>query len=226
MEDKQNPIVRYSDQDLAEFKALIEKKLEKAREELQYLQEQILEINENTGDEHGGDWMDDSNINNDIEFLNNMAIRQRKYIQDLENALVRIQNKTYGICSVTGKLIEKRRLLAVPTATKSVEGKAVLTSAPVKKKEEEDDEEKAELKKKLSKIKAQPKVITKVIKKPTKPAPKPVDLDDEDDDLILGDEDLAIDEEIEVGGTDEDLEDSVGSEEQDLFDEDDDNDDI
>jgi len=227
MEEKTNEIVRYSDADLAEFKAIVEKKLEKAKEELQYLQEQILEISENSGDDHGGDWMDDSNINNDIEFLNNMAIRQRKYIQDLENALVRIRNKTYGICIVTGKLIDKRRLLAVPTATKSVEAKAIEANALVKKKkDEEDEEEKLERKKKLSKAKTEPKIITKVIKKPTKPAPKPVDLDDDDDDLVLDDDDLGLDDDLEISSTDEELEDAAGSEEPKDFDDEDDNDDI
>ena len=123
MMDQNVTTVRYSDADLEEFRAIVEKKLETAKDELGYLQDQILEITENSGDDHGGDWMDDSSTNNDIEFLNNMAIRQRKYIQDLENALVRIKNKTYGICMVTGTLIDKRRLLAVPTATKSVEAK-------------------------------------------------------------------------------------------------------
>jgi RNA polymerase-binding transcription factor DksA len=227
MEEKTNEIVRYSDADLAEFKAIVEKKLEKAKEELQYLQEQILEISENSSDDHGGDWMDDSNINNDIEFLNNMAIRQRKYVQELENALVRIRNKTYGVCMVTGKLIDKRRLLAVPTATKSVEAKAIEATAVGKKqKEEEDEEEKLERKKKLSKAKTEPKIITKVIKKPTKPAPKPVDLDDDDDDLVLDDDDLGLDEDLEISSTDDELEDAAGSEEQQDFDDDDDNDDI
>lgn len=228
MEEKTNEIVRYSDADLAEFKAIVEKKLQKAREELEYLQEQILEISENRSDEHGGDWMDDSNIHNDVEFLNNMAIRQRKYIQELENALVRIHNKTYGVCTVTGKLIDKRRLLAVPTATKSVEAKAILATPPgKKKKEEEDDEEKLERKKKLSKAKTEPKIITKVIKKPTKPAIKPLDLDDDDDDdFVIKDEDLDIDDNLEISSTEDELEDAAGSDDLDVFDDDADSDDI
>ncbi len=111
---------RYPDAELEEFKAIIDKKLEKAQEELKYYEEQIFEITANSGDDHGGDWMDDSNTNNDMEFLNDMAIRQRKLIQDLENALVRIRNKSYGICVVTGELIDKRRLMVQPIATKSV----------------------------------------------------------------------------------------------------------
>lgn len=227
MEQESNKLTRYSDADLEEFRTIVETKLSKAREELKYLQEQILEITENSGDDHGGDWMDDSNINNDIEFLNNMAIRQRKYIQDLENAFTRIRNKTYGVCLVTGKLIDKRRLIAVPTATKSLEAKAIIESATIKKRiEEEDDEdeaEKAEKKKKLAKVPAQPKIITKVIKKPTKPSVKPVELDDDDDDLTdITEDDLDLDEDIEVSsGDNSDMEDDAGSEEPDVFQEND-----
>lgn len=115
---------RYSDADLAEFKALIDKKMAHAREQLEDLTQQILDITENSSDEHGGDWVDDSSMGADVEMLNNMAIRQRRYIQDLENALVRIRNNTYGICAVTGELIDKRRLLAVPTTTKSLAAKS------------------------------------------------------------------------------------------------------
>jgi RNA polymerase-binding transcription factor DksA len=184
-EQNANTTVRYSDADLNEFRELIEKKVEKAREELNYLQEQILEITENSGDDHGGDWMDDSSINNDIEFLNNMAIRQRKYIQDLENALVRIKNKSYGICIVTGQLIDKRRLIAVPTATKSVEAKnaeALKTEKLIDKKQETSPE----LLEKLEKVEvpATPKIITKVIRKPKSPPAKPVNVDEEDDVLF------------------------------------------
>ncbi|MEL7221207.1 MAG: TraR/DksA family transcriptional regulator, partial [Bacteroidota bacterium] len=82
--------VRYSDVELEEFRVVIEKKLELASEQLESLKEQILEMSEKTGDDHGGDWVDDSSINNDMEMLNNMAIRQKKYVQDLNNALLRI----------------------------------------------------------------------------------------------------------------------------------------
>ncbi len=203
---------RYSDTDLEEFRVLVETKLDTANQELAYLQEQILEITENSGDDHGGDWMDDSSTNNDIEFLNNMAIRQRKYVQDLENALIRIKNKTYGICLTTGHLIEKRRLLAVPTATKSVEAKtAEAVEAPKKMVEKApislDQLEKLEKLEKKEKP-STPKIITKVIRKPTKPA-KPVNVDD-DDDLDFdfdkeysydgGGSDDAADDDFEKGG--------------------------
>jgi len=129
-----NPILRYSDAELDEFREIIETKLSRATKHLTELQEQIVEITENTSDEHGGDWVDDSSINNDVEMLNNMAIRQRVHIQDLQNALVRIKNKSYGICIVTGDLIDKRRLLAVPTTTKSMAAKVSEQQQPPEKK--------------------------------------------------------------------------------------------
>lgn len=118
--------VRYSDVELEEFRVVVETKLELASEQLESLKEQILEMSEKTGDDHGGDWVDDSSINNDMEMLNNMAIRQKKYVQDLNNALLRIKNKAYGVCVITGELIDKRRLMAVPTTTKSLSAKTDL----------------------------------------------------------------------------------------------------
>ncbi len=168
-------VVRYSDADLAEFKEIIEKKLEEAQANLLSLQDQILEITENTSDEHGGDWMDDSSINNEMEMLNNMAIRQRMYIKDLENALVRIRNKSYGICSITGELIDKKRLLAVPTTTKSLSAK----TEEAKLKEEKPAAK--PLPKPIVQVDT-PKVITKVIRKPGNTSVKPIpDLDDEEE---------------------------------------------
>lgn len=126
---KSNATIRYTDAELQEFKALVEKKLAKAKEQLDALQAQIMENTENSGDEHGVDWSDDSTFNNQMEMLNNMAIRQRKYIQDLQNALIRIQNKTYGVCMITGQLIDKKRLMAVPTTTKSLAAKQDLQNS-------------------------------------------------------------------------------------------------
>ncbi len=182
-----NMVVRYSDADLAEFKEIIEKKLEDAISNLNSLQDQILEITENTSDEHGGDWMDDSSINNEMEMLNNMAIRQRMYIKDLENALVRIRNKSYGICSISGDLIDKKRLLAVPTTTKSLSAKA---------EEAKHKEEKPAPKPLIKPIplpESSPKVLTKVIRKPGSTTPKPAaDLEDEDE--FLFDREVFLDE--------------------------------
>ena len=123
-------IRRYSDPELGEFRIIIENKLGKAQEELKNYEEQILENTANGSDDHGGDWMDDSNVNTEMEYLNDMAIRQRKLIQDLENAMVRIKNKTYGICVVTGELIDKKRLLVQPIATKSVAVKNARPAPP------------------------------------------------------------------------------------------------
>ncbi len=122
MADKEQ-FTRYSDEELEEFQAIIEKKIAQTEEQLESLQSQIIEISENTSDEHGGDWVDDSSINSDMEMLNNMAIRQQKYLQDLNNAMLRIRNKVYGVCVITGELIDKRRLMAVPTTTKSLTAK-------------------------------------------------------------------------------------------------------
>ncbi len=186
-----NEVVRYSDADLEEFRILIETKLERAEKHLAELQEQILEITENTSDEHGGDWVDDSSINNDVEMLNNMAIRQRMHIQDLDNALVRIKNKTYGICSITGQLIDKRRLLAVPTTTKSLAAKVAEQAAPPVEKKEKSELPVPEEKKPAPQEKpaSTKRIITTVIRKSSSGKKKPeVDLEDfeeEEDDINL-----------------------------------------
>ncbi len=119
------PKVRYSDEDLLEFKNLIDEKLAKAQEELDFTQKQIDELNENGFNQQGGDWYDDSTAHTDLELLQRMAARQQRHIQDLRNALLRIQNKTYGICTITGQLIDKNRLRLVPHATKSIDGKNI-----------------------------------------------------------------------------------------------------
>lgn len=121
--------IRYSDQDLLEFKELIDKKLAKAQEELDFTQKQIDELNENGFNQQGGDWYDDSTAHTDLELLQRMAARQQRHIQDLKNALLRIENKTYGICTITGKLISKERLRLVPHATKSIDGKNIANAS-------------------------------------------------------------------------------------------------
>ena len=115
---------RYSDEDLAVFKEKIDKKLKNTRQDLAFLQKQIEELSESSGDV--GDRMDDTSNANDLTMLYNMASRQIKHIRDLENALTRIHNKNYGICVVTGELIDKKRLLAVPATTKSLAAKQIL----------------------------------------------------------------------------------------------------
>lgn len=201
---------RYSDQELEEFRVLITNKLDHAKEQLQNLQDQILEITENSGDEHGGDWVDDSSTNTEVELLNTMAIRQRKFIADLENALIRIRNKTYGICVISGELIDKRRLLAVPTTTKSL-------MAKTEQNKQEEGKTTTRLNqnpyvKKTPGKKAPKKIITKVIKK-SGGAPKPVtsDLDDdEDEDYGFGpdlDDDLDLKISKNISTEDLDLDD-------------------
>ena len=123
-----DPKTRYSDEELKEFKELIDAKIEKAQSELNFTEQQIKELNENGFSQQGGDWNDDASIHTDLEFLQRMASRQKRLVKDLSNALLRIDNKTYGICTVTGKLIDKGRLRLVPHATKSVDGKKIANS--------------------------------------------------------------------------------------------------
>lgn len=112
---------RYSDDELAEFRILIENKLVKAKEQLNFYMSQLGEINENQNAKIKG--LDDGNGTVEVERMNTMAARQRKHIHHLENALLRIQNKVYGVCRNTGKLISKERLKAVPHATLSIHAK-------------------------------------------------------------------------------------------------------
>ena len=120
---EKNITARYSDIELQEFKDLIEKKLELALEEYNFLNNQIAELNGRNSDRDSGDFMDDSNKQTEVELLSSMMLRQRQFIRSLDNALIRIKNKTYGICAVTGELISKERLKLVPHATKSIAGK-------------------------------------------------------------------------------------------------------
>jgi RNA polymerase-binding transcription factor DksA len=119
------PIVRYNDQDLNEFKELIGRKLDAAKKELAYLQGLITRKDEMGGDESESRYMtmEDGGMSMEREQLSQMASRQITYIDHLEKAMMRIENKTYGICRVTGKLIDKARLRAVPHATLSLEAK-------------------------------------------------------------------------------------------------------
>ena len=121
MEDR----IRYSDADLQEFKAIIQQKIEKAEKDWALLSESFINDQNNGTDdtsptfkafEEGAETL--SKEQNAI-----LAGRQEKFIRDLKHALIRIENKTYGICRVTGKLIDKERLKAVPHATLSIEAK-------------------------------------------------------------------------------------------------------
>jgi len=118
-------IVKYSDADLTDFRELIGKKLEAAKKELAYLQGLITRKDEMGGDNDDSRYMtmEDGSMSMEREQLSQMASRQITYIDHLEKAIMRIENKTYGICRVTGKLIDKARLRAVPHATLSLEAK-------------------------------------------------------------------------------------------------------
>ncbi|HRP55073.1 TraR/DksA C4-type zinc finger protein [Agriterribacter sp.] len=119
------PTMKYSDTELIEFKELILRKLEAAKKELNYLQGLITRKDDMGGDESENRYMtmEDGSISMEREQLSQMASRQIQYIDHLEKAMMRIENKTYGICRVTGKLIDKARLRAVPHATLSMEAK-------------------------------------------------------------------------------------------------------
>ena len=108
---------RYTDEELEEFKAIINEKLALARRDY----ENMLDTLEDTMPTYK--ILEEGSATQTKEEITELAARQQKFIQGLEAALIRIQNKTYGICRVTGKLIPKERLRAVPHATLSIEGK-------------------------------------------------------------------------------------------------------
>ncbi|MGB2013851.1 MAG: TraR/DksA family transcriptional regulator [Flavobacteriales bacterium] len=116
---------RYSDNDLQEFQALIEEKLAVARENYDELQRALSHSDDNRTEDTAPTFkmMEDGSDTMSREETAQLAARQRKFIMNLENALLRIKNKTYGICRVTGKLIPKARLRLVPHATMSIEAK-------------------------------------------------------------------------------------------------------
>ena len=123
---KANPNkTRYSDDELAEFRAIIVKKLADARKELNTLQAQLTAANEHGTDDTANTFkmLEDGSDSLAKEEAGQLAGRQMKFIEQLENAMIRIENKTYGICRVTGKLIPKERLRAVPHTTQTIEAK-------------------------------------------------------------------------------------------------------
>jgi DnaK suppressor protein len=116
---------RYSDEELKEFEVLIQGKINKAREELNTLKEALTHKNDESTDSTFGTvkTLEDGADTAEKEHINQLAARQQKFITNLENALVRIKNGTYGICVDTGKLIPKERLMAVPHTMHSIEAK-------------------------------------------------------------------------------------------------------
>lgn len=196
---EKNVTIRYSDAELAEFEVIIKEKLAAAKKELDFMREQIIELHENSSNQQGGDYFDDSSLHTELEMLNQMVSRQRQFVQNLENAQIRIKNKSYGICIATGELIDKKRLLLVPHATKSVEAKNIEAEKVETKigsthldsfdSLDRDREPEREMPARSSRI------ITKIVKKPSATKKAPIPLDDDDADLF---------EPEEIVGTDED----------------------
>lgn len=116
---------RYSDAELEEFRALIQAKIDKAQSDLDLIKSAYMNNGNNGTDDTSPTFkaFEEGSETMSKEANSALAIRQEKFIRDLKNALVRIQNKTYGICRVTGKLINKERLKLVPHATLSIEAK-------------------------------------------------------------------------------------------------------
>ena len=121
----QNIKIRYTDKDLNEFRNLIEKKMEKAQEYLRLLKSSYMNDCNNGTDDTSPTFkvFEEGSQTMSKEANTQLAIRQEKFIRDLKNAVLRIENKTYGICRVTGKLINKERLKLVPHATLGIEAK-------------------------------------------------------------------------------------------------------
>lgn len=115
----------YSDAELQEFKTLIEDKIQKARLDLDLLKSSYMNDGNNGTEDTAPTFkaFEEGSETMSKEANTQLAIRQEKFIRDLKNALIRIENKTYGICRVTGKLINKKRLFLVPHATLSIEAK-------------------------------------------------------------------------------------------------------
>lgn len=117
--------VRYSDKELEEFRVLIEEKIVKAKGHLELLRSSYMNDGNNGTDDTSPTFkaFEEGSETMSREANTQLAIRQEKFIRDLKNALLRIENKTYGVCRVTGKLINKERLKLVPHATLSIEAK-------------------------------------------------------------------------------------------------------
>tara|TARA_R110001592_G_scaffold180080_1_gene422091 strand:+ start:128 stop:511 length:384 start_codon:yes stop_codon:yes gene_type:complete len=116
---------KYSDKDLAEFKTLLQEKIKKAEHDLELIKSAYMNDFDNGTDDTSPTFkaFEEGSATMSKEANSALAIRQEKFIRDLKNALIRIENKTYGVCRVTGKLINKDRLKLVPHATLSIEAK-------------------------------------------------------------------------------------------------------
>ena len=116
---------KYSDEELQEFRTLIEEKIQKAQLDLDLLKSSYMNDGNNGTEDTAPTFkaFEEGSETMSKEANTQLAIRQEKFIRDLKNAMIRIENKTYGICRVTGKLINKKRLFLVPHATLSIEAK-------------------------------------------------------------------------------------------------------
>ena len=116
---------RYSDKDLEEFRDLIQEKIDKAERDLELIKSAYMNDHNNGTDDTSPTFkaFEEGSATMSKEANSALAIRQEKFIRDLRNAMIRIENKTYGVCRVTGKLIKKERLKLVPHATLSIEAK-------------------------------------------------------------------------------------------------------
>ena len=116
---------RYTDKELERFKNIIIKKIDKAQQDLDLLKSAYMNDSDNGTDDTSPTFkaFEEGSETMSKEANTQLALRQEKFIRDLKNALIRIENKTYGICRITGKLIKKKRLMVVPHATLSIEAK-------------------------------------------------------------------------------------------------------
>ena len=122
---KDNLVAKYSDKDLGSFKKIIEEKIVKAQRDLELIRSAYMNDGNNGTEDTSPTFkaFEEGSQTMSKEANTQLAIRQEKFIRDLKNALIRIENKTYGICRITGKLISKKRLKLVPHATLSIEAK-------------------------------------------------------------------------------------------------------
>ena len=125
MSTNENEKLRYSDKDLAYFKDILNAKIEEAKEQYELIKSAYMNDANNGTDDTAPQFkaFDEGSAVMSKETSSQLAIRQEKFIRDLKNALIRIENKSYGVCRVTGKLINKKRLELVPHATLSIEAK-------------------------------------------------------------------------------------------------------
>jgi RNA polymerase-binding transcription factor DksA len=114
--------MRYSDEELEEFRQIIQRKIDRTKRELAFL-EHSLKDDQQTHSNSQSKFMEDTAESYERDMNAQLAARLSKFLYNLENAMIRIENKTYGVCKVTGKLISKERLKAVPHTTMSMEAK-------------------------------------------------------------------------------------------------------